>query len=912
MRRGEEWMLDIRSRTALMISSILNPIEVPDCIDIRSRYGDGSGSVSVYLPRLKLEFFINENKGLECRQFRGAIVDRNQNIGTLSGLVNRLVLCQNDVRTIIIPYGTVNYGSHGSHVTVEINPESLKKEVRYYSYTVDSRLGRLVGNGSLASHLYKIYLHAVTAHCLPDPLTSRTGTEEALDNLRSAATWSFQELQPDEIEILCLIASLTPTRVYYPDHLEVMQTVDWKQISPIMQHDEFDAIVVEIFAHATKFHAFWEESKSEDARPAAYYKSKSNLKLLRRAAIRNATYRKGEFGGSISAVAEDTLYLARDLQTNESKEMQVFSVAKAVECWRPDIDITQQLMDVLEKWQNLSGVHSENIRLGYDHRWVEPDLAAVWGLIYDACRRCERDRNAYQMMFFLSTLAYSGRVELSVVGSLLAFATIPRFRNKTPPQYPSYNLADKYTPNETQLKGSIDSCSIRFGSSQEANLSAQSRESEAELWRRQNAEYRENLEHQSKGFVANLISQWPCASPTTPYNMDYRLLDSSGAMDEVKPKFDSWYRNRALREHIADVQSVLNSIHPARLTIQEYVFQPCTVGGHQIKGRIALENLLRRDAPSTPEPPATPTPIPTPIATAPISARRNVRASSNSLKLLLDGFKKTHFKEFEKIYVDNMLESLKALEKEAPPAETSLESLSGTLPKSILVQCESHLQDVFLLIQKMLAPVGDIENLMDMAGLWPCTSPVSLLQQLSAGASEKLSTSWKRALVSYGKAITQLQRLERLLACHTAEREREFRGEAQNIGHQEWDPMDHPDWLLIEIENNILVRRVQNQIASEMIQPSSGGNQVPTTLLIISAGYIANIPIDSSAKYGGRKVFCYSADCFCSSRGRQETCPRSSLETVGSPDVSAARPKAERLGKSAHILYAIFSFGKAR
>jgi hypothetical protein len=50
--------------------------------------------------------------------------------------------------------------------------------------------------------------------------------------------------------------------------------------------------------------------------------------------------------------------------------------------------------------------------------------------------------------------------------------------------------------------------------------------------------------------------------------------------------------------------------------------------------------------------------------------------------------------------------------------------------------------------------------------------------------------------------------------------------ELENPGHQDWDPMLHPGWLLLEIENNILIRQDQALVSREMISPSSGSNSV--------------------------------------------------------------------------------------
>ena len=85
-----------------------------------------------------------------------------------------------------------------------------------------------------------------------------------------------------------------------------------------------------------------------------------------------------------------------------------------------------------------------------------------------------------------------------------------------------------------------------------------------------------------------------------------------------------------------------------------------------------------------------------------------------------------------------------------------------------------------------------------------------------------LPAAWKAAFVEYGTAITTLQRAKRLNACLSDPAE--LLGELANPGHVGWDPLDQPDWLLLELENDILIREEQAQIARHMISPSSGTN----------------------------------------------------------------------------------------
>jgi len=127
-------------------------------------------------------------------------------------------------RRVIIPQGDIEFGLDGDFARVFIKAGTAR-HVNWHEYTIDTDLGRLTGNVSLHSKLYQCYLHALTSHCLPDPLLGHTGTEESLNMLQSAAFPSFQRLGNDDAMLMNLIGKLTPGRAYYPPHLKSMVTV---------------------------------------------------------------------------------------------------------------------------------------------------------------------------------------------------------------------------------------------------------------------------------------------------------------------------------------------------------------------------------------------------------------------------------------------------------------------------------------------------------------------------------------------------------------------------------------------------------------------------------------------------------------------------------------------------------------
>src|SRR5258706_6941588 len=174
---------------------------------------------TISLPRYNLTFSLTAQGDLHCLSHRGYLVDPSQDVGTLYGLSNMLVLrspsTASQKRRMILPIGTFETSSDGNtqpNVTIAIDPDA--HSVKYHLYEVDDVLGRLLDT-TLSSRLYRLYLHSLTAHQLADPLLKCTGTEETVKGLAQGETFSFQSLLPEEIALLEEIGKLTPLRHLY-------------------------------------------------------------------------------------------------------------------------------------------------------------------------------------------------------------------------------------------------------------------------------------------------------------------------------------------------------------------------------------------------------------------------------------------------------------------------------------------------------------------------------------------------------------------------------------------------------------------------------------------------------------------------------------------------------------------------
>ncbi|PTU19910.1 hypothetical protein P175DRAFT_0516959 [Aspergillus ochraceoroseus IBT 24754] len=222
--RGGNWIVDIHSRRAQRRQSILvDPFSrlarSISQIFLHFEYScrltifqPPRGKLSVELKQLDLDFFVNDKGLLQCRQL-GSVVDPNQDPGTLYGLQSMMVLrdvWDRSQRSIIIPLGQVFAKRHHNHVLVS-------------------------------------QLHAFTSYFLPDPLTNRTGIEEALACLQSGYCQPWTPLATDLVTILTSILNLTPRREYYPKDKQCQQIISWDpQLTTCIQHDAFQLIVTNI------------------------------------------------------------------------------------------------------------------------------------------------------------------------------------------------------------------------------------------------------------------------------------------------------------------------------------------------------------------------------------------------------------------------------------------------------------------------------------------------------------------------------------------------------------------------------------------------------------------------------------------------------------------------------------------
>ncbi|KAF4425149.1 hypothetical protein FACUT_10088 [Fusarium acutatum] len=111
--------------------------------------------------------------------------------------------------------------------------------------------------------------------------------------------------------------------------------------------------------------------------------------------------------------------------------------------------------------------------------------------------------------------------------------------------------------------------------------------------------------------------------------------------------------------------------------------------------------------------------------------------------------------------------------------------------------------------------------------LWPILTKATLLSCLgSATDVTQFGSGMKKAILEMGVDITKHQRLVRLHDLASKSVSGRYHEEESNEGHSIWKPEEHPYWLLLEIESNMMIRPAQVDVALATISPGSGSNSV--------------------------------------------------------------------------------------
>ncbi|OGM45293.1 hypothetical protein ABOM_006398 [Aspergillus bombycis] len=835
-------LINMRSPAASSISQILSPLEDPEHIHVF--LGKPGSDVDIELPRIQLSFQMDvDNRMIYSQQFRGYHIDTNQSLGALIGLRNRLILKhqKSESHLVIILEGDIWTKQWGDHMAVGIYKGSGTKA---HSYLIDNQLGRLVDNGTLQSKLVLCYLHGLTSFCLPDPLTGKTGTEQALYILTSAAVQSFDPLTPENIQLLEKIAHLSPERKYHSSSGKGMQTVRWAStLGSLAQDGSFFREVKSLLDEKFRRKFLW--STAYERPPDWGYLEPD---LLRRDLIRSSVFRVSGFGAEEYTHALDSSYLGRDrLQWSKPGIRALNSVELVYNerdyIYYPSVD-SDALWDFHCRYKKNEALPA--FEIGYDACYLMANfyqsVSTHWLSLHNNFASKPPSINKYKVMMWLATLAYADGAEMPIIQTLTSFYIIPEMVTVRAPQTLPRRPSDGYDCKKSEIESIVKSSCYSINDSPEANLVWDLGSQSAEDFQtRRISLFKRHRAAAIDTFTNAIMNMWPCrALAMTEFDAFIAVgqyVDMKKALRSASDLFESWYDNKCFFEYLTEIETLLGSIKE----IQTMLGVTCQCLGP--KGRWQpwhvkhVQPIQRKVFISIDDLFASLAPFQIPFSGTELTdlVLRGNRSEESMARLsnVIEDVEVQASSSYEEAYATHLRGSLESWKKHHGDTEACLKNIDIT---SSVHQHLGYWKGYAEFLYKILLPAASPKNLaastqrqiclqiMTDANLWPRLSPTLFLEQLRYNRFRHMSESWKDSIISYGLALAGLQRAKRLLIC--VDNKKDLIRELENTGHMNWSPSDFPESLLLEVESGLMIRDNQEDIAQKMRNGETGKNTV--------------------------------------------------------------------------------------
>lgn len=779
---------------------------------------DAVFEVFVHLPRHNLEIFLNQEGQLELRSFPGYIVDVDQEIGCLYRLVEYLCLRDNVTkgsRKIIVPKGHLHIDGLYPHGLTRIK---VSVGGGFYSFEVDTLIGRLIGNRTLESDIFLILLHAYTSNPIPDPLTGRTGTEEALDRLSNASMLSFQVFPDDWRANLENISDISPRRCFYPKWNDYMESVLWDDRLPITsQHPEFEPMVEGIFKYWRGVGIGQNQSKFS---PRELRPGMSELTL-------RASLRDRSLGSTNSlrgqAFLNDTKYrCSATMGIDESREREHAAYQFAYCVGRPAIapEPCRDLRSTIKGWKYVKCNQSwgwRDIPL-----WFAAPPADAWCTLYELCREARAASNAKDVALAFSLLGYCGQFPTQILATLLLVFSCVEFRD-TRFQHTieaNLNLEHGSLFNREKVQDLLEQQEIGFEASPESNLGYVPGRTYEEQRDIKVSEYSSKVDTEVNQALLQIQETWPNIPNRIMVSKTRRLKNLDTCIStRIQPLLLSCSRNYYFLKHLDDVVTELRRVHRLSPLPSTYRFEPTESEPRKapLEG-INIPLLLKSCS----------YPIdrsPSPLCLDPILIPNEAPSQQNlSLKLkhiCQDMSSPQLGTGIEAKYLAGFEASITAF-RDTPPPRTMM------MPVSFLCSYLEHTtydcSRFFDRIQYVLAAQQTSGRLLTGVGLWPRLSRKILLRCLSLKERKQVEDDWKSGIFSFAQRIAHAQRARRLLRHAVLGQEAEYTREV--LEGRDIESLGDLDWILVELDSDFRIRNTQVEIANAMIAPERSANSV--------------------------------------------------------------------------------------
>ncbi|KAL0478346.1 keratin type II [Acrasis kona] len=823
--RIPDWYLvDINSPSfGSVVKNLLDRLELRQHIHIY--YDNKNKCVQINLPRMGLRFTVDHGHDvIRSREFDGMVISPNQSLGTLIGLINGLVLVDSvGNKRLIVPHGQIERSMHPyGHQETTISVPLEAENICYYVYEVDNVLQQLKADSS-NSWLMLANLYASTSSFSPDEFNGLCGYELALQLLQSPLCHSSQPLNKTTYELLNQIIKCSPhieetksrqsISIVWPTHLPSMAALDaYKPLVNWIINDSNklnklfpDREPTKLLEYSEKAHikAYWgsydlygadghlqsiHESTIIGRRPQPTKNTARDLFLTQHTDVANISeimLRGGRFTFNRNSLAHIYNWLLED---PECKYLMV----------------NEDLKDDILSWTELD---------------PKRDFLSLYRLTVDF-------KNQYMLCFCLSLLSFRNNSSKLYLTSLAIMAI---YSNKT--LYISSDLA--YHPQEGYQYDRSKLAKIIQNSAKTKpynyHLSSKSIfETESQFAYRCQTDYQSSVNTLSSNLLEHLaamdVNEY---NDTISLNHSYEYYFNCFLQASVSNQLRLWYNNIHLINFLTNYHNELESLEPAYEREQEdykayWLYEQLRDVQEQLPDEHMIDLCLTQhkgsrlffDAKSLYE-----------------RHSQEEKTTNNLKKSVMDGSEINDLfvdSECEVVnhYQNNLNESWSAyIQKLEKPdwfnTEITIDLEKETKKKSDHV--EKEIQSMIENIQQSwFRSLNSNSTMMALqkADLWPKFTIKNILR-LIVSPDHSQSSDVITYIGAMGVLLTKKQRYNRILQ-HIAQNDRNaIKKELFYQGHTNWLPKEYPEWLLLEIENNFLVRPTQATVALEMLKSES-------------------------------------------------------------------------------------------
>ncbi|KAF7676522.1 hypothetical protein GT037_006027 [Alternaria burnsii] len=838
-------LLDTGSDLVKSVTRIFSHFEFPSQILV---FASVDGKIFVDLKRMELSFHINQEGLLQSPRL-GGIILQNQDAGTWYGLMNKIVvhsIANRRQKSILVPWGGIRVSKDGPHVSVDIE---MGQGV-YLKYAINDVLGRIDCAPEPRLLYMKALLHAYTSHAIADPLTRRTGTEEALYLLQTGTYQPWNPLLPDEIATLHRIAELSPKRGYYPPNARYMETVLWEPKCTIhMQDDRYATVVATILRRSANLSRFFLDREVQEI-----IKLEPDITHLAARAVGRSNLQIGKKNGN-----QDVPYSARDSRRASQDRLNVLEVSKLLLNWESTCSLDTTLTALLHDAPVLGGYDKYYRKcLLTDHLAV--DIKAEWGALAQKSLQCSvEDRSS--LMFLLGTIAFSSDADLNLLRVLVSFAMIPEIRAIKAPSHAAYfHFRADGAPPASYLISLMERARMPFS---ETGFRKRSQLVKAESL------HGPSVDRACELLAGSIIQQWPASDIDLRrlVAIDPTYLNVDQALADVASEWTRLTRNHELSLYLEQVQEVLSRMttHQTKASLvliasSDTELMPSSL--YPVRSREyddqSLSDLMKARV-VTIEEPRTTAPPHTSWSYAGALTARSGNTTLHSTKMHnFVGVAQTkkaplyprvahpppqeigmlrdivaNFKDPSSFvqcrYAKEMDASIDALQKHVLHAR---DTTHITFPQVTTADILPAKDVMAAAADRIRCSLQDPQaKWLRMADAYHKLTTIELLTELRTTAGTAFGAGMKEALVAFGVAVSKLQRLLRIQDAQKRWKKQQERDEWANKGHGNWSPMTFPDWLLLEIDGDILLRDEQVQVALATVSPQTNENSVLQLLM---------------------------------------------------------------------------------